>query len=385
MQKGDVYLVFDRYYEYSTKDVTRSARNTEASRVHQLKVTTELPSQKVILTVTENKKQLIDIICTELKGDVSFHRNHIQNHKLIITSQDKTPIEISNRGLIINRGDINTTHEEADVIIVQQMLMAAKEKPTSITVLSDDTDVFVLLLHYYLEDGLKFMVSMESPIKDRAIVDIGKTVEKHIDIIPEILAAHALSGCDTVACCFGIGKSTVLKVVRSGLLSLLGQSDAPLPSVIQQATKFMTACYGQNNSDTMSNARLSAWAAKTDKGYTSTPKLCSLPPTSETFEENVKRAHHQASIWRAVKDADPPELDVEKYGWKKDETNRSLVPTTVPDTVSLAPDAVLRLIRCGCESDTPCRSSRCGCRSADLSCTMFCVCHDGICCNTNAL
>ncbi|KAG0723714.1 hypothetical protein GWK47_042085 [Chionoecetes opilio] len=134
----------------------------------------------------------------------------------------------------------------------------------------------------------------------------------------------------------------------------------------------------------MSNARLSAWAAKTGKGYTSTPKLCSLPPTSETFEENVKRAHHQASIWRAVKDADPPELDVEKYGWKKDETNRSLVPTTVPDTVSLAPDAVLRLIRCGCESDTPCRSSRCGCRSADLSCTMFCACHDGICCNTNA-
>ncbi|KAG0714433.1 hypothetical protein GWK47_014176 [Chionoecetes opilio] len=177
---------------------------------------------------------------------------------------------------------MNTTHEEADIIIVQQMLMAAKEKPTSFTVLSDDTDVFVLLLHYYLEDSLKFMVGMKSPIKDRAIVDIGKTVEKHIDIIPEILAAHALSGCDTIACCFGIGKSPVLKVVRSGLLlSLLGQIDASLPSVTQQATKFMTACYGQNNSDTMSNARLSAWAAKTGKGYTSTPKLSSLPPTSE--------------------------------------------------------------------------------------------------------
>ncbi|KAG0729036.1 hypothetical protein GWK47_031207 [Chionoecetes opilio] len=109
---------FDRYYEYSTKGVTRSARNTEASRVHQLKLQRSCITES-ILTVTENKKQLIDIIRTELKGD--------------------------------------------------------------------------------------------------------------------------------------------------------------------------------------------CLAAKTGKGYTSTPKLDSLPPTSEAFEENVKRAHHQASIWRAVKDADPPE------------------------------------------------------------------------------
>ena len=95
-------MVFDRYYEYSTKGVPRSARNTETSRVNQLKVTAELPSQKVIPTVSENKKQLIDIICIELIQDVSFHREHIQNHKLIITSQDITPIEIGNEGVIIN-------------------------------------------------------------------------------------------------------------------------------------------------------------------------------------------------------------------------------------------------------------------------------------------
>ena len=63
----------------------------------------------------------------------------------------------------------------------------------------------------------------------------------------QILAAHAHSGCDTVACCFGIGKNSVLKVVRSGIsLSLLGRIDTPLPAVIEQATLFMTVCYGQN-------------------------------------------------------------------------------------------------------------------------------------------
>ena len=142
-------------------------------------------------------------------------------------------------------------------------------------------------------------------------------------------------------------------------------------------TRYLNPTNGQRNSDTVSNARL--------KGCTSTPRLCSLPPTSETFEENEKRAHHQTSIWRAVRDADTPELDIEKYGWRRDEAKISLVPTTILDTVSLAPDAVMLLISCGCERDTPCRSSRCGCRSDNLFCTMFCVCHGGIWRNTNAL
>ena len=37
------------------------------------------------------------------------------------------------------------------------------------------------------------------------------TVEKHADIASNLLAAHALSGCDTAASIFGIGKPTVLK------------------------------------------------------------------------------------------------------------------------------------------------------------------------------
>jgi len=142
------------------------------------------------------------------------------------------------------------------------------------------------------------------------------------------------------------------------------------------------ACYGQK-CDTMSDAPLTAWAAKAGKGQVSTPRLCSLPPTTETFVENVKRAHHQASIWRSAKEEDPPELDVEKYGWKKDDVNRSLVPTTIHEAVNLAPDSVLKPIRCGCQSGTPCNSSMCGCRSANLSCTVFCACHDGGCCNAN--
>ena len=46
----------------------------------------------------------------------------------------------------------------------------------------------------------------------RACVDIKATVEKHMDIIDNVLPAHVLSGCDTVSRSYGIGKGTVLKV-----------------------------------------------------------------------------------------------------------------------------------------------------------------------------
>ena len=46
----DVHLVFDRYYDYSNKSVTRSDRATGVSRVYKLQLNTKLPPQKTVLT-----------------------------------------------------------------------------------------------------------------------------------------------------------------------------------------------------------------------------------------------------------------------------------------------------------------------------------------------
>ena len=62
--QSDVHLVFDRYYDYSIKSGARQERAGQfASRCHQLSLQTLLPPQKVMLTVTRYKIQLIDIIC----------------------------------------------------------------------------------------------------------------------------------------------------------------------------------------------------------------------------------------------------------------------------------------------------------------------------------
>ena len=78
-------------YELSTKSVTRGARSSEASLIYQLEASTALPPQQVTLTNTRNKKQLIDIICMQLAHDKTFHREHTQDHKLIITGTENVP------------------------------------------------------------------------------------------------------------------------------------------------------------------------------------------------------------------------------------------------------------------------------------------------------
>ena len=110
--------------------------------------------------------------------------------KLIITGQDDTPIEISSCGTIIRREDLNTKHEEADVIVVAHAIYAAEVESKKVFVVADDTDIYVLVLHHYMKRNLDMPMIMQTTRKARASVDIKATVEYLQDIIPDLLAAH---------------------------------------------------------------------------------------------------------------------------------------------------------------------------------------------------
>ena len=114
-----------------------------------------------------------------------------------------------------------------------------------IKVVCDDTCVFVLLIHFYLEKEMTMNVSMESPCAGRTIIDIRQTALTHKHITTYMPAVHALTGCDTVSYLFGIGKTTALKVLLGGqLLIELGQQGADEDKLISEATTFVAACYG---------------------------------------------------------------------------------------------------------------------------------------------
>ena len=83
-------------------------------------------------------------------------------------------------------------------------------------------------------------------------------------MIPNLLAAHELTGCDTVAPYFGIGKSVALNVLQSGVhsLSSIGDTNCTLSDIMSQATPYILACYGQTKCMTMTEVRQKMWAEK---------------------------------------------------------------------------------------------------------------------------
>ena len=174
--ESDVYLIFDRYREYSTKSVTRDARTCEASRVYQLTENTPLPSQKAVLTVSSNKKQLMSIICSSIIHYVEFHAQHTTTNKLVITGSHDVPTKI-HKGVVIARKDIATSHEEADNIIAQQAIMCAEEYSGATVIVADDTNVFILLLFHYLNERLTYPIFIISLIQQRSLIDIKVTVQ----------------------------------------------------------------------------------------------------------------------------------------------------------------------------------------------------------------
>jgi hypothetical protein len=108
-----------------------------ATRRHVLGFNSPL---KVDLTVTENKTQLIDLICQTLQEDALKWSG---NTKLVLAGRDPMPVEIAS-GKAFVRDDLGTTHEEADVIMVYQVLHLVSSGKCNIRVLCDDTDVFVV-------------------------------------------------------------------------------------------------------------------------------------------------------------------------------------------------------------------------------------------------
>ena len=77
-----------------------------------------LPSHKVVLVVTYNKTQLVDLNVETLLAQ----KQHLAstNHNLVVRVRDPVPVEISH-DMTTHREDLCNAYEEDDVIMIHQM------------------------------------------------------------------------------------------------------------------------------------------------------------------------------------------------------------------------------------------------------------------------
>ena len=295
-----------------------------------------------MLTCTHNKKQLIDILTKHIAERI---QQTVFPHTLVLTGSDEVPSLVCN-GVVTRKESFRTSHEEADIILLQQCYWLIIEKSHSnVRVISDDVEVFGQLCYFYAVIEEDVMVYMESFVKGRTTIDIGATVRKHPDLIAKILLGHSLSGCDSVCRTVGIGKAKAISAMEKSSLVYLGNLNAPITEIVAEATKFFGFCYSILEGENMSEKRYHAWLRKTSSGkLSSAPKLSSLPPTTEAFTQNVLRAHCQCAIWLSTLSPDPPNIDPPNFGWKRDEDNECLVPVKLPPGIDALPKDVQKLI-----------------------------------------
>lgn len=373
-----IYLIFDRYFEFSPKGGTRQSRAAKFMNNHELFLTAPLPAQKNVLGSYTTKQNLIILIVEQLR----MHYEEQNETKMIITGPTASTQSCS--GSSVERDDLTNTHEEADSIIIHQLKVAIDEGAQCVKIICDDTDVFILLMHYYHLFKWNCDVLMVGTSGERRVISIQEAINQHEGDVDSLLALHALSGCDTVPQMSGIGKKKALNALRKGnILSNLGNIDSPLQSVVNEACQFIAACYGVEKCASIAAARYALWNKKlTNK---TAPLLKSLPATLEVLTENIKRAHYQTAIWKHSHLQSPPTLNPIDYGWFKESNSSCLLPVMIPTGVRAAPAEVLKLIRCTCSSDSPCGpTSRCSCSKAQMSCSEFCSCYNDdstTCCN----
>ena len=100
-----------------------------------------------------------------------------------------------------------------------------------------------------------------------AVIDIGATVAKH---------KHLMQNCP------GLERQKHLEFLKSRKfrLQILGVTscDASFDDVAQEATAFVSACYGRKNTlfSSLSDVRFHVWSVEVDKNTTASPKLQSL-------------------------------------------------------------------------------------------------------------
>ena len=197
-------------------------------------------------------------------------------------------------------------HDEADVTMIAYLLQAAESGKSVIRILTDDTDVFVLLVHWVWKMQLHSAVQMER--WNGVVIDISaKCLLLGSKCLQ--LRMHAISGCDTVSYPFNKGKISALNILKAGeftaLYEVLSEENATDAELMETGRRFFTAMYDQPERTTISTPGRKG----NHSGYNGVTTYRSKSAASH------ERVHLQMTLWKAADRQGPHILDITKFGW----------------------------------------------------------------------
>ena len=136
--------------------------------------------------------------------------------------------------------------EDADVEIVGRAIDLLNN--ASVLLYGDDTDLLVLALHHLRQIELQNKFYMFRPMSG-SYIDIECVFKSNsASIVTNILAIHALSGCDTVSQAFGVGKTKLVKLVAKNPeltedLQIFSMPDQSKTVILKAGLRILTSFY----------------------------------------------------------------------------------------------------------------------------------------------
>ena len=180
-QSIPVVLVFDKHKPGSAKEHERMRRGENSTDDYDLTLLGSLPKRDAVLKNTHNKSGLTRVLKAFSYGEY------------------------------VDTDDEAYTHDEADITIISHMLAAVNLGKKVIRIMSDDTDVFILLVYWVFKKKVEAKVQLEK--WDGTVLNINETCKKLGILCLLLLAIHALTGCDTVSYTFGKGKARAVTAI----------------------------------------------------------------------------------------------------------------------------------------------------------------------------
>ena len=279
---------------------------------------------------------------------------------------------------------IHQASSDADTLVVNCALALAKHG-TPVFVISNDTDILVLLIYQFTESMADIYMTSEGT--QQALQSSKVTSIRSLrcavgsDVATQLLAIHALSGCDTTSAFFGHGKASVFKKISKSTSSLeqteiIGSQTATRQAIVAAGLQLISFVYGGKSADSLNHLRYVTFMNIT---ASSSKQLRPerLPPTESAAKFHIYRAHLQVLQWKSLTSC---ELKPEEWGWKVVDGQYLPIFTDCDP----APKDLMDVVKCKCKTDTkrPCSSQLCSCVKHGVPCLAACKhCNGAQCAN----
>lgn len=348
-------FIFDTYVEDSVKGSERARRcNCSPIDLNVICAKTPLPvTMDAFWASSTNKAKLQGLLRSHILGSMTDNADVVVSAMGV--SSEFEPCRAIINGCDVTLPDLDIEIEEADVRMIPHAVHAVNSGASRVVLLSNDTDVMVLGLHYWnilKGHGLKelwFRAGVGNTTRYIPLHTLGDRMGTQACKV--LIAIHQLTGCDSTSKC-----GTKAAGLKANPVKIQDFGKDQNKIEIGLAEEFLVNVYKPGTPcKTMDDLRYHLY-------HHSKKTILDLPPTSRSLKGHILRAFY--GTYLQLHCLDSPQLDPRSFGFSQDDDIMKADRLQV-----LLPDDFPTPCKC-----TTCGTKRCSCRKLGISCCPYCNC-----------